>query len=99
MIVLQLTVFFTILCLAYTVGFILADYLMSVDAANTWPLAEGAFGASLWSTVIVSFLSFSHRRKSSLTISQTAGRNRSLRFPHLQLSLRSTSLATLNCRF
>jgi hypothetical protein len=31
----------------------MADYVMSVDAANTWKLAEGAFGASLWATVII----------------------------------------------
>ncbi|GAA5923791.1 uncharacterized protein JCM15063_003767 [Sporobolomyces koalae] len=48
-----LTIFFIISCLAYTAAFIMADFVMSVDAANTWPLAEGAFGASLWSTVIM----------------------------------------------
>jgi hypothetical protein len=49
----QLTVFFIISTLAYTAGFIMADFVMSVDSKNTWPLAEGAFGASLWSTVII----------------------------------------------
>ncbi|GAA5882832.1 hypothetical protein JCM16303_002484 [Sporobolomyces ruberrimus] len=48
-----LTIFFIISSLAYTAAFIMADFVMSVDAANTWPLAEGAFGASLWSTVII----------------------------------------------
>ncbi|GAA5908928.1 uncharacterized protein JCM6883_002556 [Sporobolomyces salmoneus] len=48
-----LTIFFTISTLAYTAGFILADFVMSVDAKNTWPLAEGAFGVPLWSTVII----------------------------------------------
>ncbi|GAA6024515.1 hypothetical protein JCM11491_006683 [Sporobolomyces phaffii] len=47
-----LTIYFVIASLTFTAGFIMADYVMSVDAANTWPLAEGAFGASLWSTVI-----------------------------------------------
>ncbi|GAA5966773.1 hypothetical protein JCM3765_000944 [Sporobolomyces pararoseus] len=48
-----LTVYFILATLAYTAGFIMADIVMAASPKDSWNLAEGAFGAPLWSSVII----------------------------------------------
>ncbi|GAA6064539.1 hypothetical protein JCM10212_005643 [Sporobolomyces blumeae] len=47
-----LTVYLTISCIAFTAAFILSDFVMIAGAGEVWPLAEGAFGSTLWQTTI-----------------------------------------------